>query len=190
MAALQTQRAGHIGHVKIVAANFHQQHFLLKCFGPLGKRSRRSRLSISSWRRGGAARARQNHPDVRAAHRAFSRQEYEALHYIAEFAHISRPTVAPQLCNRIVGENFLFPRVLRGHLPCEMPDQRREILRPLAQRRKRQRKDIHAVKQIAAERILLHQLFEIAVRRHQHAHVHANGLVSAHSFDLALFQHA
>src|SRR5882762_2853495 len=97
VAALQTQRAGHIGHVKIVAANFHQQHFLLKCFGPLGKRSRRSRLSISSWRRGGAARARQNHPDVRAAHRAFSRQEYEALHYIAEFAHISRPTVAPQL---------------------------------------------------------------------------------------------
>ena len=50
--------------------------------------------------------------------------------------------------------------------------------------------DIDAMIQILAERALLHQLVEVAMRGHDHAHIHRNGAVAAHALHLPLFQHA
>src|SRR5580704_19340893 len=42
VAALQTQRSRHVGHVKIVPPDFSKQHFLLECFRTLRKCSARN----------------------------------------------------------------------------------------------------------------------------------------------------
>ncbi len=39
VAAFETHRPGHIGHVKILTVNFRQQYFPFETFGALGKRS-------------------------------------------------------------------------------------------------------------------------------------------------------
>ncbi len=46
------------------------------------------------------------------------------------------------------------------------------------------------MKEIPAERILLHQFLEVPVRGHEDAHIHANGFVAADAFHFALFEHA
>ena len=53
-----------------------------------------------------------------------------------------------------------------------------------------QRENVDAMVQILAERALLDQFVEIAVRRHDHANVHRNGAIAADALHLALFQHA
>ena len=46
------------------------------------------------------------------------------------------------------------------------------------------------MKEVLAEFAFAHQLFQIAVRGDDHAHVHRDGLVAADALHLALFQHA
>ncbi len=71
-----------------------------------------------------------------------------------------------------------------------MRDEAGKILKPLAQGRQCQRKNINTVKQIAAEAVLLHEVFQVAVRGDHHTHVHFDGLVAANALDFAFFQHA
>ena len=46
------------------------------------------------------------------------------------------------------------------------------------------------MKQILAKLALLYQRFQIAMRRHHHAHIHRGRLVAADSLHFSLFQHA
>src|ERR1700687_3333089 len=83
MTPFQAQCTRHIRHMKVVTPNLGQQHFPFKRFGPLSERSRRfSSRGANKSLRHAAARARQNHPDIRAAHRSFSRQQHQPLHHI------------------------------------------------------------------------------------------------------------
>jgi len=51
-------------------------------------------------------------------------------------------------------------------------------------------KNKNAMEQVLAKIALLHLFFQLAMRRHHHAHVHLGRLVSANAFDFSLFQHA
>src|SRR6266851_390578 len=71
-----------------------------------------------------------------------------------------------------------------------MRNQVRKIFRALAQWRQLQWKNINTVEQIAPERILLHKVFEVAMRSDHDAHIYLDGLVAADALDLAFFQYA
>ena len=71
-----------------------------------------------------------------------------------------------------------------------MLHQQWNVLVPLAQRRQRQGKNIYPVKQVLAEFIFAHARFQIAMRRHHHAHIHAHRLVAADALHFSFLQHS
>src|SRR5579872_7101992 len=119
-----------------------------------------------------------------------SRQQHEPFDHISKLADISRPAVAAQLVDCIFREGFFFPAILRSDLAREVFDKYGKIFEAFAQRWKIQREDVNAVKQVAAEGVLLDEIFEIAVRCHDDTHIDLNRLVAANPFNLAFFEHA
>src|SRR6185369_7898540 len=59
--------------------------------------------------------------------------------------------------------------------PGEMPNQLRNVVGPIAQRRCRNRKDIEPVKEISSKFSFLYVLAQVAVRRSDQPDVRANG---------------
>src|SRR5215470_16503614 len=70
-----------------------------------------------------------------------------------------------------------------------MGDEFRKIFGALTQGWKREGKNINTVKQVAAKRVLLDQLFEIAVRGDYDSHIHLDRFITAHAFDFSFFEH-
>src|ERR1700687_3112822 len=92
MTPFQAQCTRHIRHMKVVTPNLGQQHFPFKRFGPLSERSRRfSSRGANKSLRHAAARARQNHPDIRAAHRSFSRQQHQPRPHFGASRSVAAP---------------------------------------------------------------------------------------------------
>src|SRR5260370_32450042 len=71
-----------------------------------------------------------------------------------------------------------------------MRNQRRNVVTPFPQRRKREWKNEYAMEEVLAEFTLTHQRFEIAVCGHDHAHVNSYRLFSGDAPDPALFSKA
>ena len=65
-----------------------------------------------------------------------------------------------------------------------------DVFDAFAKRRQHNRKHEDAVIEVFAKRSLAHLLFQVAMRRHDHAHVHGNRLIAADALDFAFFQHA
>ena len=80
--------------------------------------------------------------------------------------------------------------LLGGEAREEMAHQVRDVLRPLAQRRHRDRKDVQAVEQVLAETALLHVVDQVAVGGRDDAHVDLDRLARADRLDLALLDRA
>src|SRR6266704_1797126 len=71
-----------------------------------------------------------------------------------------------------------------------MRNQRRNVVPPFAQWRKREWKNEYAMEQVLTEFAFAYQCFEIAVCGHDHAHVNTYRLGRADAFDLAFFENA
>ena len=72
----------------------------------------------------------------------------------------------------------------------EVIDQERQVLEPLAQRRRADRDHVEAVVEVLAEAPGLDLLREVAIGGGDHAHVDLDGRRGAHRLDLAVLQHA
>src|ERR1700722_17709889 len=70
----------------------------------------------------------------------------------------------------------------------ELPDQRRDIFPPLAERWNRDREDVEAIEEILPESALLHGELQITGSRRDQANIHANGSWTAQPLELALLQ--
>src|SRR5437899_554833 len=70
-----------------------------------------------------------------------------------------------------------------------MRNQRRNVVSPFAQWRKREWKNEYAMEQVLTEFAFAYQCFEIAVCGHDHAHVNTYRLGRADAFDFAFFEH-
>jgi hypothetical protein len=78
----------------------------------------------------------------------------------------------------------------RGEPAGEPLDQRRQVLEPLAERRHDELDHAQAVVQVRAVSPAPDLVFEIAVRRRDHAHVRGDGLAAPDALECALLQHA
>jgi len=128
--------------------------------------------------------------DIDGGYGVFGREEDEALNDVAKFADVAGPGVAAKFCDGVGSEKFLFPVVLSGDLASKMGDEIGKIFGAFAQRRERKRKNVNTMEEIAAEGVLLDEIFEIAVRGDEDANVDANGLVAADAFDFTFFEDA
>ena len=75
VAALESQRAGDVGHVKVVALDFREQHFLFEGFGALGKCPLPCRSS-NCRRRAASSFAREHKAHVRSGDGIFRGQQH------------------------------------------------------------------------------------------------------------------
>ena len=71
-----------------------------------------------------------------------------------------------------------------------MPHQHGNVAGAFAQRRRKNRKNLEPVKQVAAKLLLRHHLCQVAIGRRDQAHVDRDGPGSAQPLDLALLQRA
>ena len=72
----------------------------------------------------------------------------------------------------------------------EMPDQQRNVFRPLAQRRHADGKHVEPVVQVGAEFLLVHQRLQVAIGRRDQARIGAQRARRSQPLELALLQHA
>ncbi len=70
----------------------------------------------------------------------------------------------------------------------EVTHQERNVLGSLAQRRRRDRKNLKPIVQIAPELAVCHHLGKIAVRGHYETHIHGNCPCASESFKFLLLQ--
>ncbi len=105
--------------------------------------------------------------------------DHDTLDYIAQLAYIAWPRVAHEGVDRIVGDFFRVPAVLRRELLQEMPCQQWNILRALAQRRHRKRDHVQAIEEVLAEVPLGNFIFEIVIGSSNHARVDRDCVIAS-----------
>ena len=103
-------------------------------------------------------------------------QNHDALHHVAQLAHIPRPGILAQRPLRAgrqrlgaapVGLAELIEKVFRQH---------GDVLDPLAQRRHEERNHVEPIEQVLAKVAPPDLLFQVLIRRRDHPHVHLHGL--------------
>src|SRR3954471_6859511 len=70
-----------------------------------------------------------------------------------------------------------------------MPDEQRNVLWPLSQRRNPDRKDVQAIEQIGPKRLRLDHLFEVPIGGRNHPRVGLQRPRAAETLELPLLQH-
>src|SRR5882762_2209445 len=90
----------------------------------------------------------QRHPHSFNINLAARRKQNQSFDHIAQLSDISRPGMLLQNADCIGPERNRLPPVLQANLLCEMLNKCWNVLWPLSQRRKYQREDVDAVKQI------------------------------------------
>ena len=90
-------------------------------------------------------------------------QHHGAEHRVLELAHIAGPAVGVEQRERLGADARHALALLGGEAREEMPRQFGDVLRPLAQRRHRDRKHVQAVEQVLAEAAGLHVGDQVAV---------------------------
>src|SRR5579859_947449 len=117
-------------------------------------------------------------------------QQDGAVHGVFELAHIAAPDMADQHAARRIAQRALRQTVQLGIFLDEVPGQRLDVERTLAQGRQAQIDDVEAEEQILAERALAHFVLEIAVGGGDDAHIHLHRRIAADAVDLAFLQGA
>src|SRR5690348_15885055 len=77
--------------------------------------------------------------------------DYEPLHYISQFANISRPGILHQRLESFLGDLARAAAVPRRKFFQEILNQEWNILQTIAQRRHVKRNDVQAIKKILAK---------------------------------------
>jgi hypothetical protein len=80
---------------------------------------------------------------------------------------------------RACRQQLLCPSVRLRHLAQEASRVPNDVFRALSQRRDAQMDDVDAKEQVLAKRSLLHQFFEVAMRRADETAIHGNALLAA-----------
>src|SRR5208283_638023 len=190
VAAFEAEGAGDVGHVEIVAADFGEKGFALEGFGAFDEGALRDVGSVDGDGHAGGTGSGEGEAHVVGRDSFCVGEEGEALDDVAQFADVAGPGITAQIGDSFGCEEFFLPTVLRGDLAGEVGDEVRKILVALAQGRQGQRKDVHAVIEIAAKFVFLDEFVEIAMRGDDHAHVDFNGLVAANALHFAFFKDA
>src|ERR1039458_6641322 len=113
-------------------------------------------------------------------------KDHRAFNEVLELPYVSRPMPAYQSAHR-VGRNLIDLAVhLCGIFLREMPGEYGYVLRPIAQRRGRDRKDFQPIVEIASEEFIPHHLGEIPVGCRHQPDVNGNGLSAAQALKLLL----
>src|SRR5579863_2018965 len=180
--------------MKILAANFGEQYFPFELLSAFGERACAERVwdgtSVSVTRDRRVAGNRQDQSNVCGADCSVARKQDQPFDNVSKFANIARPAVATKFFDGVFRKDLFFPAVLSGNLPGEVFDEDRKIFEALAQRRKDQREDVDPVEEVAAKRVLLDEVFQIAVSGDHYANIDLNRFIAADALNFAFFQHA
>ena len=117
-------------------------------------------------------------------------RNHRALHDVAEFANVAGPRIGLQRCHVLPADRLDAPAEGVREFFNETPDEDRNVLAPLTQRRHADREDVEPVVEIVPERPRSHQLLEIAMGGGDNPHVDGDSRGTPQPLDLPLFQHA
>src|SRR5262249_32396792 len=113
-----------------------------------------------------------------------------SLDDVLQLPHVPGPRGGPKIFERpLVAAPDRLSRLARVAID-EVFHQQRNVLRPLAQRRHRNRKHVQAIVEVAAERARLDRGLKVAVRRRDHAYVDVNRCGPTDTVELPLLQDA
>ena len=112
------------------------------------------------------------------------------LDQVLQLADVPRPGVRLEEPHRLGRDLLLRHPLLAGHLPEKVPDEVRDVLAALAERRDRKGDDVDPVEEVLAEGPFLHLLPEVLVRRADDPHVDGLLGVPADAPDDALLKGA
>src|SRR5215471_17181716 len=118
------------------------------------------------------------------------RQHHRPKHRVLQLAHIPRPSVADEHCERLGIDARYALALLGGEASEEMPDQFGDILRPLGEGRDADREYVQPIEQILAEAAGFHIGDEVAVGRGDDPHVDLYRLARADRLDLVFLDRA
>ncbi len=131
-------------------------------------RSTSSRVPLPAART--SSRAVETSDRVGSEGRALGEDE-RALDHVLELAHVAGPCVRRERAHEAVGHplyRLAHPALLAGD---EVPDEERDVLGPVAQRREADREDAEAVVEVGPEAPLAHLALDVAVRGGDDPHV-------------------
>src|SRR3990172_7703481 len=114
-------------------------------------------------------------------------QDGQPFDDVGQLADVARPAVPREITHRLVGpfrRRLSRPPALQRS---EVPNERRDVARPLAQRRHRERNHVQPEVEVFPESALLHRAREVVVRRRERADVHLDRPPAAHALDLLRF---
>ena len=101
-------------------------------------------------------------------------EDHDPLDDVAEFADVPRPGVGAEGVERAAREPLHVLAEFLVEVLREVRREERDVLGAGAERRDEDRHDVDPVVEVLAERALPHRLGEVAVRRRDHPHVHAD----------------
>jgi len=144
----------------------------------------------SPWGRGADLSDGHGLAQVRLADAWAAAEDCQPLHNVGKFANVARPVVLHQGLHGLVGEVLdTFVHSSREYRE-KVAGQQRDVLPPLAQRRKPHGEDVEAIEQILSELAVLHDGSQVPVRGGDEAYVHVHRLAGADRSNLAFLNHA
>ena len=143
-----------------------------------------------AWRRGGIPHGLERGRQVLCLDTVVGGGEDGALHAVFELADVSRPAVVHEQVDR--AGRKLSDRLVVLHVQVldEILGEQDDVALALGERRHHDGKDVQTVVQVLAEKLLLHQLLEVAAGGGEEAHVGMQLLVAADAREGAFLQEA
>src|SRR5271154_1168162 len=117
-------------------------------------------------------------------------QNHGALDEILQLANVPRPMVGDQNIHGFRRNRVDLPVHAPRKLPGKVPDQQRNILAAIPERRQQNRKNIQAIKQVGSELMVRNHFREIAVCRRNQTSVALQRTRAPEPLELALLQNA
>src|SRR5688500_5126747 len=111
-------------------------------------------------------------------------QDRQTLDNVRQLTNVPRPPVAHEQLERARAPGRRGTSTPRSIECREMPDELRDVIGPLAERRDVHRDEVEAKEEILAEAAVGDGALEIVIRRGEDAHVHLTGLAPTDALDL------
>src|SRR5262245_4110368 len=118
------------------------------------------------------------------------RQNHGALDHVLQLADVSRPRMVTERLPRLGRDHIDATIHAASKLADEVIDESIDVLRPLTERRYRDREDVQAVVQIVTEAAPFHHPCDVPVRGGDQTDVDVDRPCPAETLELAFLQHA
>src|SRR5262245_32746685 len=116
------------------------------------------------------------------------REHDQTANRIFQLPHVAQPRVVPEPSDRLWLQ-LLLPTILRVELGQEPRHQRRNFLSPLSQRGNADLDHVEPIVEVFSELAAPHRLFQIAIRRGDHARVGGAQPMASHARESEVLQH-